>query len=174
MSKFGTNSWQTREALADYKPFQTHGAFQATGAESLPWGHRLPAQWAERFNADYGQMIYVVWSYNTPIAWVLEGGQVVKVDHKWSVTTTRHQGMLYALDASVETKNSIRDAAQRERQQDRDRRAQARERDMQGHAEAEAWRASEGYDVVFSPDAMRSDPQDYDALVNEVQGMLVR
>jgi hypothetical protein len=34
---------------------------------------------------------YVVYSYGTPIAWVLKRGDVVIPDVKYSVTTTNHQ-----------------------------------------------------------------------------------
>jgi len=127
MAKFGSNSWQAREALADRKAFKTYGSFKATGPEALPWGNRLPADWRERYERQYDEITYVVWSYDTPIAWVLEDGSVIKVNHKWSVTTSKHQGMLYALTASTETRNGIFDAAARERQSQRNKRAEARE-----------------------------------------------
>lgn len=133
MAKFGTNSWQTREALANREPFTTYGSLSATRHTGedlrphLPWGNRLPADWRQRWDRDADRIAYVVWSYDTPIAWVTMYDDVVKVDHKWSVTTSKHQGMLYALDASERTRNSIYDAAQRERQTLKDRRAEARD-----------------------------------------------
>lgn len=139
---FATNSWQAREALANRAPFKTYGALSATrhGAQDmrphLPWGNRLPAEWRKRWEADEDRIAYVVWSYDTPIAWVTMYGDVVKVAHKWSVTTTKHQGMLYALDASEATKNGIYDAAQRERQQQKDRRAEARDAAAMARSEA--------------------------------------
>lgn len=128
MLKVPSHSWQAREALALQQPFNTYGAFRASGPERLPFGHRLPDEWAERYESDYDRITYVVWSYSTPIAWVLSGGDVVKVGHKWSITTSKHQGMLYALDCSQETFTGITEAAARERQQIKDRRAEARER----------------------------------------------
>lgn len=122
MAKYGTNSWQAREALVNRTPFTTYGALSATARERLPFGHRLPREWTEQYEHDYDRITYVVWSYSTPIAWVLDSGYVVTVDHKWSVTTSKHQSMLYALDASPETRNGIADAAQRERHQGRNRR----------------------------------------------------
>lgn len=134
MPKFATRSWQAREALTNRAPFTTYGALSATrhGAGDfrphLPANNRLPHEWRKRWEADVDRIAYVVWSYDTPIAWVTMYGDVVKVAHKWSATTTQHQGMLYALDASPETRVGIADAAQRERQQERDKRAEARER----------------------------------------------
>lgn len=47
--------------------------------------------------------IYVVWSYNTPIAWVDEDGTVTVPDTYYSVTTTMHQGKCRAwLGAAVQ------------------------------------------------------------------------
>lgn len=127
MARFSTNSWQAREALVNRTPFTTYGGLSATYRSRLPFGHRLPAEWVQRYKERYDHIAYVVWSYATPIAWVYDDGRVVKVDHKWSMTTTKHQGMLYALDASEGTRNGIADAAQRERQQQKDRRADARD-----------------------------------------------
>lgn len=39
---------------------------------------------------------YVVWSYNTPIAYVLNDGRVFVPDVKYSVTTSRQQGLCRA------------------------------------------------------------------------------
>lgn len=181
MSKFATNSWQAREALIERTPYTTSGAMRATeGPVSLPMGNRLPAEWRERYNAEAARMTYVVWSYLTPIAWVLDDGSVVKVDYKWSRTTTGHQGLLYALDASRETRAGIYEAAQRERQQQRDRRAVRREERRRGERmdvyAINASRSSLNQEGFYADlrDAMRSEPQDYDALISEVQGMVVR
>jgi hypothetical protein len=66
---------------------------------SLPTDTQLPAEWQDRFIHSGAQ--YVVWSYDTPIAWWVptsEGGP--KETHGWvipdvsySVTTSRYQGM---------------------------------------------------------------------------------
>lgn len=157
MPKFPTRSWRAREALADRMPYTTHGAMYASvEAHSLPWGHRLPKPWAERYERERERMTYVVWSYSTPIAWVLDNGTVVKVDHKWSIATTKHQGLLYALDAAETTREAIRISAARERTpvgEMLDREPPVR---------------------LTSADAMRSQPEDCDTLICEVEGMLVR
>ena len=46
--------------------------------------------------------VYVVWSYQTPIAWVDADGTVTVPDQRYSVTTTQHQGQCRAwLGAAV-------------------------------------------------------------------------
>lgn len=173
MAVFATNSWQAREALATRVAYRTYGSMYAVAGPTLPTGHRLPIEWQRQYLRDEPKIVYTVVSYRTPIAWVKRDGTVVKVDHKWSVTTTSHQGMLYALDASVETLVGIANAAARERQAQRDRRAERRE-------EREALSSPHSYPVTshaYQPDVfggMRSTPEDYDALIGEVQGMLVR
>ncbi len=176
MGKFATNSWQAREALVERAAYTTGGSMYAIEGPTLPEGHRLPIEWRRRYLLDESEIVYTVVSYRTPIAWVKRDGTVVKVDHKWSRTTSGHQGMLYALDAERGTRAGIYEAAQRERQAQRDRAAQRREATTQRYAEA-ADRAEARVswsDTVFSGDAMSSGPADYDALIGEVQGMLVR
>lgn len=55
----------------------------------------LPAEWRERLREAHdraGDGLYVVYSYNTPIAW--HGGeQWTRPDVKYSATTSRHQGL---------------------------------------------------------------------------------
>lgn len=183
MPTYPTNSWRTREALVERKPFRTHGALRA---EEWPGRYAdpglLPGEWRSRWERDAinRQVAYAVFSYQTPIAWVLADGTVVKVDHKWSVTTSRHQGMLYALDASRETRAGIYEAAQRERQTARDRAAERREARLTvqysrlaDQQEARASYLAEAGDIPWS-NAMRSAPEDYDRLIGEVQGMLIR
>lgn len=117
MARYATNSWQAREALMDREPYRTGGSMYAL--TSAPYGHgRLNPEWAARYSADFDKIVYTVVSYSTPIAWVLDSGEVVKVGQKFSVTTSGHQGMLYALDTaklSQDSKIGIREGAQRER-----------------------------------------------------------
>lgn len=85
--------------IANRTPFQTYGALKGTeyrrGAGSLPYGCQLPEPWRGRFEADTrNREVYVVWSYDTPIAWYTEAGWVVP-DAKYSMTTSHHQGRLY-------------------------------------------------------------------------------
>lgn len=99
MSKLATQSWAVRRALAARQPFTTHGALSATDRQSYRVG-RLPQWWADRYrsDADAGRITYQVYSYSTPIAWVLDDGTVTMPQVRYSITTSRHQGLLYALD----------------------------------------------------------------------------
>lgn len=42
-------------------------------------------------------IVYVIFSYDTPIAWVCADGYVYKVEQRFSYTTSCHSGMLYTL-----------------------------------------------------------------------------
>lgn len=99
MPKFPTRSWSVRRALAAREPFNTYGALRATNERSYCVG-LLPEPWADRYrsDADAGRIVYQVFSYSTPIAWVLHDGTAVVPQVRYSRTTTGHQGLLYALD----------------------------------------------------------------------------
>lgn len=124
MRTFPTNSWRASEALALRMPYKTHGAMQAVDGYFLPFGHRLPEQWAEQYRRDGAhRIIYTVLSYATPIAWVLESGEIRIPDEKYSVTTTAHQGHLYALTQPADSFSERADAeAARARHSARERR----------------------------------------------------
>ncbi|MEU6260178.1 hypothetical protein ACFUEN_29765 [Streptomyces griseorubiginosus] len=104
MAKLATESWSVRRALAARQPFTTYGAFRATNQRNYCVG-RLPQQWADRYraDADAGRIVYQVYSYSTPIAWVLDDGAIVVPQVRYSLTTTRHQGLLYALDKAPDS-----------------------------------------------------------------------
>ncbi|MFF1676095.1 hypothetical protein ACFVYG_08690 [Streptomyces sp. NPDC058256] len=124
MKKLATHSWSAREALARREPFTTHGAFRAVDGYLLPFGNRLPPRWWEKYRADGDEIEYTVLSYQTPIAWVLRSGEVVIPDVKYSLTTTDHQSLLYALNQPANGPLAI--AAQEERQAARERAARRR------------------------------------------------
>lgn len=46
---------------------------------------------------------YTVWSYGTPIAWRMADGSWVMVSGRFSVTTSKHQGIVRRAVASVVT-----------------------------------------------------------------------
>ncbi|WP_405956926.1 hypothetical protein [Streptomyces phaeochromogenes] len=104
MPRFATQSWSVRRALAAREPFNTYGAFRATNERSYCVG-LLPEPWADRYRAeaDAGRIVYQVYSYSTPIAWVLDDDTVVIPHVRYSPTTTSHQGLLYALDKAPDT-----------------------------------------------------------------------
>jgi len=112
-----TTKLSTRGArghIAARAEFTTHGALRGTG-RSAPqtWegmyagvGH-LPEPYRTEFYAalprpvphgqpgGYGQdgtICYVVFSYDTPIAWFVIGQGWVRPDVRYSVTTGKHQG----------------------------------------------------------------------------------
>lgn len=154
MPKLTTNGWTTREALMDREPFTTHGALSAVaGPVSLAnvWPAFRP--YASVYETHRDQIVYTVMSYNTPIGWVLDSGLVVIPPVKYSITTSGHQGMLYALDVarlSFSQRAAIRDSAEEERQTKRDLSARRREtsRDL----------ATQGYQRVGVDAYYRPDP----------------
>lgn len=96
MRKLTTRGHAVAEAIAAREPFKTHGALRGdTWTVGSPLGI-LPDYWRARLAADLGTdgRVYMVWSYQTPIAWYTEAGWVVP-DAKYSVTTSHHQGRLY-------------------------------------------------------------------------------
>jgi hypothetical protein len=98
MPRFATHSASVRHALASQAPFTTYGAFRAVtggGGETgrLPEPYRTvyrDAWWDDRIT-------YTVYSYRTPIAWVLDDGTTIIPPVKYSITTSGHQSLLYAL-----------------------------------------------------------------------------
>lgn len=57
---------------------------------------RLNAEEYAKLNeATHGEeWVYVVFSYGTPIAWRIDGGEWYVVAQKFSVTTSKHQGLV--------------------------------------------------------------------------------
>lgn len=99
----GYEPWRNRwvDTLTNLRPFTSASALRGTvenpGDVSLPFGTRLPAEYRDsvRF-ADY-----VVWSYETPIAWHLTGLSAKVAGGEWVVpvdtytpTTSHHIGMI--------------------------------------------------------------------------------
>ena len=83
--------------LCARKAFDSHGAMAAYDYTPSRTG-RLPAEWVEAYRSDreFPGISYVVYSYNTPIAWVRNDGETIIPDVGYSVTTTRHQGLCRA------------------------------------------------------------------------------
>lgn len=79
------NEWP----IEDLKPFKTGGNFHGD-VNDFPYPHtgRLSREDARQFLEDRPD--YIVWSYNTPIAWHGIRGWVIP-DEKYSVTTSGHQ-----------------------------------------------------------------------------------
>ena len=87
-------------ALRNLIPFKTSGALN--GHASWHNSGQLTGDELERYFAavDAG-FRYVVTSYDTPIAWVTNDGEVYKVARKFSTTTSKHQGTLWELGLDI-------------------------------------------------------------------------
>lgn len=97
MKTLSSRSIAVAEAIRDREPFKTYGALKATSQSVGRWDSgRLTGDDHDRFRADMATITYVVWSYNTPIAWVANGVPY-RVRQKFSMTTSHHQGKLYLL-----------------------------------------------------------------------------
>lgn len=100
VKRLTTRGYATAEAIRHREPFTTSGAlkgcYAATGMRLWQSG-ALSGEDLDRFKEDAPAIDYVVISYATPIAWhTLDGWY--KVAQRFSVTTSRHQGLLYLLD----------------------------------------------------------------------------
>jgi hypothetical protein len=89
------------QRIAALLPFDTYGALRAEafapGTASGTPG-RLNDVERESFMRALSTIVYIVYSYTTPIAWVCDGSaQAHIVDQKFSATTSKHQGVLYLL-----------------------------------------------------------------------------
>lgn len=92
----GAGYSELRRALRERLPFKTGGALYGTDTAIYTTG-QLNHTELSRFERDRDRMVFVVYSYATPIAWVLDDGTVYKVQQRFSVTTSRHQSFLYLL-----------------------------------------------------------------------------
>ena len=84
-------------ALENEQEFKTSGSLK--GVKSIDTFGQLNKVETAQLEADresFGVRYYVV-SYETPIAWVRNDGKIHLVDQKFSVTTSKHQGMLWHL-----------------------------------------------------------------------------
>lgn len=75
--------------IANLRPFRG-GSWHGQDGPSNDTG-RLPREWVEQFRQDQNKIIYAVYSYATPIAWVTEDGTATIPDVSYSRTTTRQQ-----------------------------------------------------------------------------------
>lgn len=97
MAKVAINSETVTWALRNCQDFECHGALRGITEPGEFFPNRLPYAYAGLFNRTKDQIVYVVLSYETPIAWVLVGGEVVIPDVTYSVTTSRHQNRVRAV-----------------------------------------------------------------------------
>ena len=99
MSIHGKPRAKALAAIPNCEPFSAGGRaygvpnFRGESVSTLPSTGSLPDTERTLLHADYlaSGIDYVVWSYQTPIAWHMLSGQWHVVDEKFSVTTTKHQ-----------------------------------------------------------------------------------
>lgn len=98
--KLNTRGMVTAEAIGNREEFDTHGALSTERDVSFTTMGRLNEfeRACLRHELECGAVEYVVFSYGTPIAWTNHDGSIHKVTQKFSVTTSKHQGMLYMLN----------------------------------------------------------------------------
>lgn len=98
MPKISSRSVKVPTNIRDLIPFKTHGALCSESVSGLgPFDSgRLRGKDEDAFRADMANIDYVVYSYATPIAWHTPKGWY-KVEQKFSVTTSKHQGTLYMI-----------------------------------------------------------------------------
>jgi len=78
---------QAKEAIREQRPFRLRDTLAGT-SDSVGGTHgHLP----EKYRADVESAVYVVISYDTPIAWVRPDGTKVVPDIGYSPTTGQHQ-----------------------------------------------------------------------------------
>lgn len=87
-----SNYRQAEARIADLQDFRGNNWRGTTNKTDVFFG-KLEGQSLEAFKDAWsaGTLTYVVMSYSTPIAWVLEDGTKVVPDDSYSQTTTRQQ-----------------------------------------------------------------------------------
>lgn len=104
MRKITTRKWwELLEVLEAREPFKTGGALSGsnilTTMGQLPESHGVTLL---NMRVEKG-ISYVVYSYDTPIAWRLRDGSWTVPDVSYSRTTTRHQNLVRASVKVIET-----------------------------------------------------------------------
>jgi hypothetical protein len=92
MALHGQTPGKIRKAVKELKSFRIGNV---SGQTYLSGTGRLPEEYSVLLNTQSrsGQVQYVLYSYSTPMAWLLEGGDWVRPPVKYSVTTTGHQSV---------------------------------------------------------------------------------
>lgn len=92
----GTGWWVFRDTLEKFEDFKTYGNLRGEKADPYRTGYTIGALnpvWLEGpegvRNADY-----IVYSYQTPIAWHVQGFGWIMPDTKYSVTTSKAQSRI--------------------------------------------------------------------------------
>lgn len=98
--RVSSRGYQVVDLIGNHKPFKTSGGLHAEAEPNVVTSGQLEDAEREAFDdamRNGGGIVYVVYSYATPIAWVRKDGVAHIVDQRFSVTTSKHQGKLYRL-----------------------------------------------------------------------------
>lgn len=92
----------SREAIQANLPFtnSTGSLWAVQGFPSLPSGNWLNDEEMATFESHRDRIVYTVFSYDTPIAWVLVDGTKYRVAQKFTVTTSKHMGLTWQSDSA--------------------------------------------------------------------------
>lgn len=94
VAKHGRNAgwWVVRDAIKNGQEFSnSNRSWRGTQGNAPMWQTgQLPSEYELSAHA----ADYVVWSYNTPIAWRVDG-EWITPDCRYSVTTSYHQGRTF-------------------------------------------------------------------------------
>lgn len=90
MALHGQTPGKIRTAVQALKAFKIGNV---SGQTYLSGTGRLPEEYAAllRTQDRSGMVKYVLYSYSTPMAWLLEGGEWVQPSVKYSASTSNHQ-----------------------------------------------------------------------------------
>jgi len=92
MALHGQTPGKIREAVKKLRPFRIGNV---SGQTYLSGTGQLPEEYAAmlRVNDRSGMVKYVLYSYSTPVAWLLEGGEWVQPQVRYSASTLGHQSV---------------------------------------------------------------------------------
>lgn len=105
MKNLTTRGPKAAQAILDRKAFKTNGALRADALPGTGFYHSggwLLDGELEQFKTDQPNIDYVVFSYDTPIAWHVSDpttadGRWYRVSQKLSPTTSKHMEHLYLI-----------------------------------------------------------------------------
>lgn len=92
-----TNHAEVAREIVNGQPFTGSAMSGKPGQPSEYDYGRLNATEKARFAADRPRMTYVIYSYATPVAWRVEGGEWYTVSQSFSMTTSHHMGHVHTL-----------------------------------------------------------------------------
>lgn len=98
MPKISSRSREVTERIQRREPFQTYGALHAVTSYQ---GRGVLPELDNDSEVSLLDAEYVVYSYETPIAWWTPGRGWTKPNIRYSLTTSHHQGRVYGLSGTV-------------------------------------------------------------------------